>query len=155
MGRRDYVSPIRQLEKAVVRLQQGHCRFTVRSSNSIGHRLRRSLLGTGDSAQTTVESPAPMPEVSCSGKVVTTTGDRHTESSTSGCEPSSTDGIRTVDASIPRGTATIMQWTSLGDPGGGTVSTVSPRRMTIDGRFSCYETVRGGGGGLSWSPSGF
>ena len=40
----------------------------------------------------------------CSGKVVTTTGDGNTESSTSGCESSSTDRIRTDDALIPRGT---------------------------------------------------
>ena len=39
-------SPSRQLEKAVVRLQQDiTAQITARSSNSIGHRLRRSLLG--------------------------------------------------------------------------------------------------------------
>ena len=74
--------------------------ITVRSSNSLGHRLRRSLLSTG----TVYRQPWKLPGA-CSGKVVTTTGDRHTESSTSGCELSSADGIRTVDASIPRGTA--------------------------------------------------
>ena len=54
-----------------------------------------------DSVQTTVDAPAPTPEV----PALETTGDRHTESSTSVCELSSGDGIRTVDASIPRETA--------------------------------------------------
>ena len=39
------------------------------------------------------------------------------------------------------------------DPGGGTVSTVSPQRMTI-GDVSNTHTVRGGGG-LSWVLRGF
>ena len=41
----------------------------------------------------------------CSEKVVTATGDGNTESSTSSCESSRTDRIRTDDVLIPRGTA--------------------------------------------------
>ena len=41
----------------------------------------------------------------CGGEVVTATGGGNTESSTSGCESSSTDGIGTDVALIPRGTA--------------------------------------------------
>ena len=40
------------------------------------------------------------------------------------------------------------------DPGGGTVPTVSPRRMTID-EVSHVMELSGGGGGLSWSSPGF
>ena len=39
------------------------------------------------------------------------------------------------------------------DPGGGTVSTVSPRRMIIDDVSQAVE--QSGGGGLSWFPPGF
>ena len=47
------------------------------------------------------------------------------------------------------------QWTrSARDPGGGTVPTVYPRRMTID-EVSHVMELSGGGGGLSWSPPGF
>ena len=46
------------------------------------------------------------------------------------------------------------------DPGGGTVPTVSPRRMTIDDVSHTVELSGGGGGGgggggLSWSPPAF
>ena len=41
------------------------------------------------------------------------------------------------------------------DPGGGTVSTVFPRRMTFDDVFQAVEHCGGGGGGLSWFPPGF
>ena len=45
------------------------------------------------------------PGGACGGEVVTATGGGNTESSTSGCESSSTDGIGTDVALIPRGTA--------------------------------------------------
>ena len=73
----------------------------------------------------------------CSGKV-TATYDRHTESPTTGCEPSSADGIRTVDASISRGTApvpataTTMQWTSGYSDWGRRLRAVRHRIRTVD-----------------------
>ena len=52
-----------------------------------------------------MESPGPDAVGACSGKVVTANGGGNTESSTSGCEFSSTDGIITNDVLIPSGTA--------------------------------------------------
>ena len=90
-------SIIGQLEKTMVRLQHDILKITVRSSKSVGHILRRFLLVTG----TLYRQPwklRPDAGGACSGKVVTTTCDRHTELP-------SADGIRTADVSKPRGTA--------------------------------------------------
>ena len=79
----------------------------------IGH---ESIVGFTSSVTDNRGSSGAVAGGACSGKVVTRTGDRHTASSTSGCESSSTDGIRTVDAPIPRGTVPAMApATSAGD----------------------------------------
>ena len=64
----------------------------------------------------------------CSEQVVTATGDGNTELSPSGCESSSTDIIRTVDARSSRDSAGDGDRHGDSDPPGGTGATcyVSP-----------------------------
>ena len=145
-------SPIRQLEKAVVRLQQDIADYrtelklirtqtpavstrywdSVHTDNrgssgptpevlAVEKLLQRLVTDTQSRPLPVVNPPAPTEleqsmrpflaeqrhrrRQPCSRQAVTVTGDGDTELSSSGCESSSTDIIRTVDVLVHRGTA--------------------------------------------------
>ena len=119
-------SPIRQLEKAVVRLQQDIVDYRAELKLN---RTQTPAVSTRywDSAQTTVESPAPMPEVPAVEKFVYNDWWTGTQSRPLPVvSPPAPMELEQSMRPIPRGTADNHAVDKLGDPGGGTVSNCFP-----------------------------